>query len=84
METEETNEEEMEMEVTSPEESIAEFATSVADKAKMVEAGEMTVADFVSGCMETLGAIEVAGPAPEVSPMGGLGGSQAFPLPDAE
>jgi len=84
MEPEETNAEEMEMEETNPVEAVTDFATSVAEKAKMVEAGEMNVADFVAECMETLGAMEVAEPAPEVSPMGGLGGSPTFPLPDAE
>ena len=82
MEPEETNDE-VETEVT-PEEEVAEFASSVADKAKMVASGDITVADFVSECMDTLGSIEVAGEGAEVSPMGGLGGSQSFPLPEAE
>ena len=83
MEPEETNEE-MEVEEVTAEEQVMDFASSVADKAKMVEAGDMTVADFVSECMDTLGSIEVAGEGTDVSPMGGLGGSQSFPLPDAE
>lgn len=79
----------VEVEVTeevTPEEQVKNIALDVADKAKMVESGEMTVADFVADIMEQLGNVEVAGESMEASPMGGLGaGAGNFPnLEDLE
>lgn len=83
MEPEEKNEE-METEETTPQEKVAEFATSVADKAKMVESGEMSVEDFVAECMSTLEMMNTETDGEE-SPMGGLGANSGkFPLPEAE
>lgn len=73
---------EVEVEESSPEEDVEQFALDVADKAKMVESGDMTVRDFVSECMEQLGTMEVADEAPA---MGGLGSGGDFPnLEDLE
>lgn len=74
---------EVEVDTTEETSPVQEFADSVAEKAKMVEAGDLSVADFVSECMEALGAMEVA---PEAPSLGGLGaGNGAFPnLEDLE
>lgn len=83
LENEEVMEDEVEEEVeTSP--AIA-FAELVTEMAQQLDAGEMTVEDFVAQVTEQLNMMQADAPVDMASPMGGLGlGGGEFNLPDAE
>jgi hypothetical protein len=67
METMEENMgEDTSMEMT-PEEKVSDFATVVADKAKMVASGELDVEAFVADLMTELEAMQAMMQAPEAS-----------------